>query len=239
MKTSKWLIATTLLAVNVIWFPVASALVIGQADTFEDGTTQNWLVGILGTLHPAPPVNVPDGGPAGGGDNYLRLTSVGGQGAGSRLTVVNPASQWAGDYTAAGITRISMDLINLGETDLSIRLLLENPKAGPPTDEAITSAFFLPAGSGWTHIDFAIDPASLIELLGDVNTLLSDVTALRIFHSPNDAFPGPSVVAMLGVDNITAASVRAVPEASALSLLLLGLVGIPVAKKARLGTVRF
>ena len=232
MKTSRGFIVATFLAVCAVWAPSTSALVIGQADTFEDGTTGNWLVGILGASHPAPPVNVSDGGPAGGGDNYLMLTSIGGAGAGSRLTAVNIFSQWAGDYATAGVTKISMDLINLGPNDLSVRLLLENPEAGPPTDEAITSARILPAGSGWTHVEFAIDPTSLIELTGDVNALLTDVTALRIFHSPADEFPGPSAVATLGVDNITAASVHAVPEASALSLLLLGLLGILASKRA-------
>ncbi|MBM3727132.1 MAG: hypothetical protein FJW40_17130 [Acidobacteria bacterium] len=39
------------------------AVSVGQIDTFEDGTTQNWLVGLLGAPHPAPPANMA-GGPA-------------------------------------------------------------------------------------------------------------------------------------------------------------------------------
>ena len=61
------------------------------------------------------------GGPAVVDDNYLLLTAVGGLGAGSRLTVINPA-QWAGDYLAGGVESISMDLINLGQNYLSLRL---------------------------------------------------------------------------------------------------------------------
>jgi hypothetical protein len=153
-------------------------------------------------------------------------------GAGNRLTVINVA-QWTGDYTTAGVTKIAMDLRNLGVSDLSIRLYLENPMGGPPTDSAITTPVLLPAGSGWMHVEFAIDPLSLTELTGDVNTLLANVTALRIFHSSAEAFPGPAMVAMLGVDNITAQSATTVPEPSALTLLGLGLVGLFAWEKRR------
>ena len=33
----------------------ASALTIGQVDTFESGTTQGWVVSLLGNPNPAPP----------------------------------------------------------------------------------------------------------------------------------------------------------------------------------------
>jgi hypothetical protein len=218
--------------------PFASALAIGQADNFEDGTTQNWRVGLLGAVHPAPPTNVPDGGPLGAGDNYLRLTSTGGAGAGNRLTATNIATQWAGDYTATGITTISMDLKNFGATDLSIRLYLENPTVGPPTDQAITSAISLPVGGDWMHVAFAIDAASLVALVGDVSTLLANVTALRVFHGPSDAFPGPPVAAVLGVDNITATSAQTVPEPPALSLLTFGVVAFFASRRNRSGRPR-
>ena len=197
----------------------AFGAVIGQVDNFEDGTTQGWLVGLLGSPHPAPPVNVSDGGPQGAGDNYLKLTSIGGVGAGNRLVAINLA-QWAGNYTAAGITTISMDLLNLGTTDLSIRLYLENPMNAPPTDDAVSQAIFLQAGGGWTHADFGIDAQSLTSLHGNLNTLLSNVTALRIVHTPSAEFPGAPIVGMLGVDNITAA----VPEPAS-AVLLIGGVG--------------
>jgi hypothetical protein len=214
--------------------PPASALVLGQADTFEDGTTQNWVVGTgFGVVHPAPPTNVADDGPLGAGDNFLLLTAVGGGGSGSRLTTLN-LGQWAGDYTATGITAIAMDLKNLGASDLSIRLYLENPMAAPPTDEAVTSSvILLPAGGGWTHAQFMIDPLVLTVLAGDVNTLLSNVTVLRILHNPLADFPGASVTALLGVDNITAlpAGPGSIPEPSAFSLLALGLAGLSACRK--------
>src|SRR6188768_1871394 len=173
----------------------AAPILVGQKDTFEDGTTQGWVVGLLGALSPAPPVNVASGGPAGLNDNYLRLTSVGGSGAGSRLTAINP-DQWAGDYLAGGIGAISMDLINLGASDLSLRLLFEDPAAGPPANVAVsTTPIVLGAGSGWVHVTFDIGLVNLTALAGNVSAALSGTTAFRLYHGNLTGFPGPSLVA--------------------------------------------
>jgi hypothetical protein len=201
-------------------------VVLGQIDTFEDGTTMGWIVGDL--THPAPPINVSTGGPGGAGDNYLQLTSLGGQGPGSKLSAFNLA-QWAGNYVAAGVTFITMNVNNTGPDDLSLRLLFADPVAGPPSNIAITDSVFLPAGSGWMYAVFAVDPASLVTVLGDATTALTNATELRIFHNPNPTFPGPPtgippVNAVLGVDNILAADrTLVVPEPSSASALLFGL----------------
>lgn len=194
--------------------------IIGQIDTFEDGTTQNWTAGggPFGQVPPVPPANIPTGGPAGLDDNYLQVTSQGGDGAGSRLVAMNVLGQWSGDYTAAGITLISMDLINLSQSDLEIRLYLENPIPNPPTDDAVTNAFFLPAGGGWMHATFDVSAGGLTVLNGSAANLLSNVTVLRIMHNPAAGFPPPSIAAVLGVDNITA-----IPEPSTVFLSALGL----------------
>jgi hypothetical protein len=219
MQTLRAMTLPLMVALCLLRPAAAPALTLGQVDTFEDGTTQNWIVNLLamGGAVPAP-VNVVDGGPQGAGDNYLRLTAVGGDGPGSRLSVINLA-QWAGDYSAAGVTAITMDLNNLGATDLSLRLFLGNPLGGPPTDQAITDAVLLPAQGGWTQAEFALDPISLTVLAGDLATLLASVTELRLIHNPDATFPPPPVVAVLGVDNIAAP----VPEPSSLTLMLLGL----------------
>jgi hypothetical protein len=232
MKFSRGLIGIAFTVVCLMRPPLAHAVDVGQIDTFEDGTTQGWLVGLLGAPHPAPPINVPTGGPAGAGDNYLLLTAVGGGGPGNRLTVLN-LSQWTGNYLAAGVTSIRMDVNNLGGSDLALRLLFENPMGGPPTDMAFSAdPIFLPAGSGWTPVEFLVDPGHLTAAMGSVNTVLANTTALRLFHSPAPGYPGPSVVAQLGVDNITALP-TAVPEPSTAAILGVGLMAFLARRRLR------
>jgi hypothetical protein len=121
------------------------------------------------------------------------------------LVVIN-FTQWSGDYLTTGIDTITMDVNNLGATDLSLRLFVADPPAGPshiPTHTAISTDFVsVPAGSGWTRVVFPVDPASLTALRGSVEGALADVAELRILHNPNPTFPPPTIDAQLGVDNI-------------------------------------
>src|SRR5688572_2599860 len=128
MKSTNLLIYTSVL--SLLATSSALAVTSGQIDTFENGTTENWVVNLLGMGSPPPetlPVNVPSGGPAGVDDNYLLLTSLGGAGSGNRLSVINFMSQWAGDYVGSGIGGIRMHVNNLGTTELALRLLFADP----------------------------------------------------------------------------------------------------------------
>ncbi|HEU4628258.1 MAG TPA: PEP-CTERM sorting domain-containing protein [Gemmatimonadaceae bacterium] len=231
-RVARW--STSLLVVGLLSAPavLAAQIAVGHRDTFEDGTTLGWQTSLLGSPNPTPPVNVATGGPGGAGDHFLQLTALGGMGPGSHLVANNPTPAWTGNYLAAGVGGIAMDLNNLGSTDLFIRIGFENPTVGPPTDIAFTStAFHLAPGSGWTHATFSF--GDLVPLIGDVNTVLSNVTVFRIYHSedpnfPNPEFPIPAIVATLGVDNITAT-----PEPSTVALLGTGLLGLGAAVRRR------
>jgi PEP-CTERM motif-containing protein len=205
------------------------AATLGQTDTFQNLTTDNWFAGGLGTgsVPPVPPHVVATGGPAGAGDAFLQITAGGGDGPGSKLVAIN-AAQWAGNYLTAGISGIAMDLKNLGATPLDIRLLVEDPMMAPPLDEAVsTVGFVLPAGSGWQRAFFPLSPTSFTAVMGSVNAALGHATLLRIIHSTT-AGDAEAVVGALGVDNITA-----VPEPSTLLLLAAGLGAIAVGRKKR------
>ena len=205
----KGVLGTLLLAASLMLPALAPAVSIGLPDDFEDGTTQNWVVGLRGGVPRFPPVNVPTGGPAGDGDHYLLLTSVASifSDPGNRLVVIN-LTQWTGDFLGAAVNFITMDVNNLGATDLDLRIRVEDPDAPPsntPTHIAVsTDAVFVPAGGGWTRVVFPMSPGHLTPLKGDVALALSNVAELRIFHSPTATFPGPTIDAQLGVDNITA-----------------------------------
>jgi len=195
---------------------------LGQVDNFEDGTTQNWVINLLNMGSPPPeafPKNVPTGGPSGLNDNYLQLTSTGSDGPGGRLVGVQYQNQWAGNFLAAGISGISMNVNNLGGTDLYLRLLIADPMDAPPENEAIsTTAVFLPVGSGWRSVLFPIAPGFLTADVGTVTAALTNATEFRIFSA--EALGPPSRIAgSLGVDNITASQV---PEPATSLLVVIG-----------------
>src|ERR1051325_3337213 len=78
--------------------------VVGQIDTFS-ASAFGWTNGDL-----APdPVVIATGGPGGMGDAFLQVTANG-SGAGGRLTVFNRA-QWTGNFLAAGVGAVEMDLL--------------------------------------------------------------------------------------------------------------------------------
>jgi hypothetical protein len=190
----------------------AYAVTLGQTDTFGSGGTAGWRVG---PAHPLPPSIVATGGPAGAGDRYLLQQAIGGSGPASHLAIENRA-QWAGNYTAAGITALTMDVANFGATDLSLRLLFDTFDGARAWS---TVAVAVPAGGGWQSLYFPIGPNDLnIQGGAGIGTGLSQVVAIRIFHSTAPGFPGEPIVARIGIDNISA-----VPEPPAALLLALGL----------------
>jgi len=217
-------LVTAAFTAGVLTFGAASsyAVSIGLTDMFAIDE-QNWFAGGLAppfNIPPVPPDQKPTGGPGGAGDGFLQITALGGVGSGSRLVAINN-SQWAGNYLAAGVNAIAMDLQNQGSTDLTIRLLFENPVLGPPTDEAVTAfGAVLPAHSAWMHFLFPVGPGALVpQGPSNINALLANVTLLRIIHSasPDEA---DTVIGQLGVDNITA---TAVPEPATLVLTISGI----------------
>lgn len=216
--------ATLLALVAGLAAAPAQALSPGQSDSFQDGTTLGWAAG---NPHPAPPAHVATGGPAGAGDGYLLLRAFGGGDVpGGRLVAFNRA-QWAGDYSAASITMLTMDVNNFGPSDLSLRLLFEG--GGPPTTDVAWSAapVVVTAGGGWQRVAFPITVADLVAPAGhDVAEALSSVHTLRLFHGLSSDFPGESIVVTMGVDNITA-----VPEPASALLLAAGLAALAARRR--------
>ncbi len=216
----------------IIGTQMGFGVTIGQTDTFDDGIF-TWFAGggPMGQVPPSPPAVIEDGGPAGAGDAFMWVTSVGGPGAGNRLVVMN-AAQWAGNYLMAGIGAIEADVINLGQTDLTLRLYFEDPIPGPPQNEAVsTSGVNLPAGSGWQHVVFPISASSLTVLQGDLNTLLGATTILRIFSGLDADFPPGPLVGQLGINNIRAVST--VPEPAAFWIAAFGLGTLAICTRLR------
>ena len=233
MRSSPWLVLLLLCLPGL-----AGAFPLGLVDDFEDGTTENWVVGLLGMPHPAPPINIANGGPDGDGDNYLRLTSVGGAAAGSRLVIINE-EQWAGDYTIPDDSPLDRYVIqgwvnNFINNDLFLRVLLENPMGAPPTDIAISDAVMVPAGSGWVPFEIPLGPDDLTVLLGSLDALLPNVTAIRLLHSQAGLFPGEPIVLEIGLDDLFATGIVVdFPEPGTLGLFLIAFAALGAARRPR------
>ena len=210
MKVLRWFLGTLLLAGVILQPAVGSAVVLGQIDTFQDGTLQNWDAGLGGIEPPFPPVVIPDGGPGGVGDHYMQITGIGGlPNPGSKVSVVNRNLQWAGNYLAAGVNVITLSLKNTGATDLVIRLSIGDVAVGsvPPLNIAVTKdSVVLPVGGGWVTATFHLTPSRMAAARGNVPTALTNAGELRIMHNPNPTFPPPEKLGQLGVDNVKASA---------------------------------
>ena len=213
----------------------ARAISVGQIDNFEDGTLQGWRMGTT-TVTAEHMTNITDGGPAGAGDNFLQVTSHETHGTtsggGNRLTFFNRL-QWTGDYTAAGITAIAMDLKNISSSEILNMRLAINGGFGPSFDFTggvftTSASISLNSGSDWTRAVFSLLPGDLIPISGgtggnttgnDVQATLANVLELRLLNSASPDWSGLPIAATLGVDNI-----HAVPLPPALALFGSGLV---------------
>lgn len=147
----------------------------------------------------------------------------------------NISAAWTGDYLGAEVVAIEADLINLGSTDLEIRLGISGPGG------AFSSSGGLPlaTGSGWQMLELSLLPDDLVHVsggAGDLDATLAAVSELRLFHSTFPAFgsnaaPGslspPPISAQVGIDNI-----RTLPEPSA-TLLGLTALGMLFARARR------
>jgi hypothetical protein len=203
-----------------LWFFAAGAIISttlaivpNQVDNFEDGTTQGWGSGIPNLT---PPANITTGGPTGTDDNYLKVTSNGGSGSGSKLVVMN-STQWIGDYITAGVTSVSMNIKNFGETTLNMRIVLE----GPGGNFWSVNPLVVAASSDWQLISFSVQAANLTGGT-NVNSTLSGVTEVRILHSAAGGAKGEAVVAQIGLDNITAVSQPVPVELNSFSVYVSG-----------------
>jgi len=177
------------------------AVTLGQVDDFQDGTTQNW--------GGSPTVNAADAGPGGAGDNALFIDS-------NNRVVTTNSTQWTGDFTAAGITHISIDVRNQNAFDLELRIGIANGSFGQngAGDTYVSSlSITVPNDGAWYSIELPIsasdfDPNFENDTVPpDAAVALTNVTHLRILHNPvSEDFRGVSGGGEFFLDNIRAIS---------------------------------
>jgi len=191
----------------------AAQIAVGTFDGFQDGTTQGWVAALAGRLPPVPPAVVADAGPGGVGDFALRITATGSpSGPGGKLVVNNVDLRWTGDYPAAGVLSIMVDVNNLNAFPLTLRLGLSEPLSVSVGGRWVTSSQIVPASSGWQTLVFSVEPNDLLPgdaFASDVDATLANVGVIRLLHSGAVSYQGEAIAAQLDVDNV-----EAVPEPS-------------------------
>ncbi len=201
------LLLVSFLLTTITWAQV----VANQVDDFEDGTTQNWVIG--GAAGPEfQPMNVATDGPGGVDDNYLSYSSLGGSGVASKMIIFNagPTSQWSSNFTAQGIVAIRMD-VRVLTNDLNLRVAFQ----GSGTRICTTNAIPVTAGTGWTEITIPIDASDFTLVSGGstIETVLTNVSAMRILSSNAPTWTGAdAIVSTIHLDNITAATTLSIDD---------------------------
>ncbi len=209
------------IVLNLTWLSSSplQGVTPGQTDTFESGVTLNWTSGSVAFSTNVTAIDT--GGPGGGGDSYLEID----QPSSFHISAYN-TSQWTGNFLAANISAIEMDLTAYDTAQpLGIRLVIYGPGG------AFTSVDPIFTTSSWDRHTFGLTDTEMIYLSGsgpawlDPGTgLLADTLAsVSRFQIRNDpgSFPTPigshpqHINATLAIDNITA-----IPEPASLSLFI-------------------
>lgn len=186
----------------------AFGITLGQTDDFNDGSLHNWATG---DINPNPHSNVADVGQGGVGDHVMNvLSNAEGGGPGAQPVVFNTA-QWTGDYLAAGITAITLDINNLSAIPINPGLEVRGPGG---TLFTLTGAT-VPANSGWVSVSISLDPSNFVG--GNALLTLAGVTELRFREIQGGSTVVPNAATSAYYDNITAA-----PEPASVALLGLG-----------------
>jgi len=178
---------------------VDASVTLGQSDSFSTSDTLGWTMGFNQII---PPAVVSTGGPQGVSDGYLQIVSTGGGSANSKLVMFNQI-QWTGDFIAAGVTRINLDMANFGTNALSMRVAIQDNFG---SDFSSTIPVPLAADGHWHSASFDMSPSAFTQTQGSSTAThaLSNVGDLRLLSSANPSFFGDTIAATVGFDNITA-----------------------------------
>ena len=184
------------------------AATLAYSSDFETGNKDGWQ-------HPVPSGNQTSIQMDSPFNDFLLVTASGGAGPGSRLVVPNLTAPWIGNYTAAGITGVRIDLVNNSGSTLSMRVGIEGGASGNRWTSTLPLTLN-PSDRG--TFTFDINSSSMTSAGGsDFTAAIADVTQIRILHNPTAGdFKGANASGSFIVDNITL-----VPEPSGSAMILL------------------
>ena len=185
---------------------VIAQVMPNQTDDFQDGTVQGWFES--GTS-PNPPINLPDAGPLGAGDNCLQDNSdnsISDNFPGSRMVMRN-ITQWAGDYSGQSIIAIKFDARAVG-ANLTFRVSMNGDGGSISSSNGVA----VNTGDGWSPVVISIafaDMETVVSNAGsgfDVAATLANCSEFRILSNPVPSYGGEPILATMEIDNITAST---------------------------------
>ncbi|GAA5221878.1 CHRD domain-containing protein [Membranihabitans marinus] len=150
---------------------------------------------------PNKPTLIATGGPAGDSDGFLRNESTGSSGAGGKWVLMNSSSPWIGNYTTAGITKISMDVRNAGSADVHLRMSFASGN-----NQLSSNAVVVAPSADWStiEIDISTDQLTVVEGNSTAADIMANVTTARIINNANADWRGSQTAAIIEIDNIKA-----------------------------------
>jgi hypothetical protein len=213
--------------IALAWYcaPAGAQITFGKLEDFQNQSLDGWGQGPAPNVDPNPSFLVSTGGPAGAGDAFLENPSSGSAGVGGRQVVLN-STNWIGNFTAAGVTRMDVRMANLGTTALSMRVGIED-QAG--ARYVSTNAISLAPDGQWHSLSFGLTPDDLSHDRGvdSAAQALATVSSFRFMSASNATFQGDVMASTLGIDNI-----HAVPEPGAVGFVA-GVMGLALRRGRR------
>ena len=179
--------------------PAAAAPVVGFIEEFPGTSTGTWSGG-------TPSSNPGTGGYLGGGDGFLLLEQTFPNQLGNRAS----GSDYVGDWTAAGITRIQVWMNDVGADDeLEMHLLIGRGDQTAAANFWQYNVGFLPPHQSWGIyvVDLAAsDQFTQLQGSGTFAAALADVDRILIRHDLAPYLPHPNppdaIAADLGIDHV-------------------------------------
>jgi hypothetical protein len=205
----------------------ASAITVGMVDTFSSGGDLGWAGSVVTSL-----ANI---GPGGAGDHAAQVTA----GGGGRIVVYSQAIpapddgpddlRWTGNFTAAGIKKISLDVRHVNATPLVLRIgigangFLQSGGANGSGDTYVTNyGLSVPGDAQWHTLEFPVEAADFQASTANTNpapnvaAALTDVTHFRFIHNPAAGdFRGDQATLPFFMDNVRAIGI---PEPASLAM---------------------
>jgi hypothetical protein len=233
------LLAAAVIALATSTSPV-HAITVGMIDDFSAATNLGWSGSTV--------TAAADAGPLGAGDYAAEVTG----GGGSRVVVYSQAIpapddgpddlRWTGNFTSAGVKKISLDVRHANVTPLALRIgigangfVMSGGVNGSGDTYVTNYSLTVPGDNLWHTLEFPVEAVNFVPSQGNTTAIpnpaaaLTDVSHFRIIHnSAAGDFRGAFGPLPFFMDNIRAIGI---PEPASAPLLAAAAIGLALSRR--------